>query len=88
MYSGSQYSPPIMELWNPSAILGRDGNSSVLKDIKANSVKKSVGLDHAYGEGSSFSLKTSVGLNSLSSPSRLVNVHSVRVYSGIMSHLN
>ncbi|XP_031442890.1 E3 ubiquitin-protein ligase SH3RF1 isoform X2 [Clupea harengus] len=70
MYSGSQYSPPIMELWNPSAILGRDGNSSVLKDIKANSVKKSVGLDHAYGEGSSFSLKTSVGLNSLSSPSR------------------
>ncbi|XP_076147839.1 E3 ubiquitin-protein ligase SH3RF2 isoform X1 [Alosa pseudoharengus] len=66
-YSGSQSSPPIMELWNPSAILGRDGNSSVLKDIKTSSLKKSFGLDHAYGDGSPFSLKSSVGLNS---PSR------------------
>ncbi|XP_041930784.1 E3 ubiquitin-protein ligase SH3RF2 isoform X2 [Alosa sapidissima] len=67
LYSGSQSSPPIMELWNPSAILGRDGNSSVLKDIKTSSLKKSFGLDHAYGDGSPFSLKSSVGLNS---PSR------------------
>ncbi|XP_063046135.1 E3 ubiquitin-protein ligase SH3RF1 isoform X2 [Engraulis encrasicolus] len=64
---------PIMELWNPSAILGRDGNSSVLRDFKSSSnnntipLRKDTGFGHAYGDGSPFTLKSS---GSQSSPSR------------------
>ncbi|XP_076862035.1 E3 ubiquitin-protein ligase SH3RF2 isoform X2 [Brachyhypopomus gauderio] len=63
----SQSSPTALEYWNPSAILGRDGSTSVLKDTKALLQRK--GQNQAAIESPPLNIKTST-VSSLPSPSR------------------
>ncbi|XDV36983.1 hypothetical protein PO909_006685 [Leuciscus waleckii] len=55
--SGSQSGLSALDHWNPSAILGRDGNTLVLKDTKALPARKSTGQDHAAMDCLSLNIK-------------------------------
>ncbi|XP_030622769.1 E3 ubiquitin-protein ligase SH3RF2 [Chanos chanos] len=59
----------VLELWNPSAILGRDGSTSVLKDTKTLFHRKGLAQDHSTVDSLPFNAKTSPA-NNQSSPSR------------------
>ncbi|KAK1789287.1 hypothetical protein P4O66_015220, partial [Electrophorus voltai] len=63
----SQTGPVALEYWNPSAILGRDGSASVLKDTKALQQRK--GQNQAAVDSPPLSIKTST-VSGLPSPSR------------------
>jgi len=55
--SGSQSGLSALDHWNPSAILGRDGNTLVLKDTKTLPARKSTGQDHATMDCLSLNIK-------------------------------
>ncbi|KAB5565447.1 hypothetical protein PHYPO_G00241650 [Pangasianodon hypophthalmus] len=65
----TQSGPAALEHWNPSAIIGRDGSISVLKDIKTIMQRKGPGQNNASGDGLPLSTKLYT-VNSQSSPIR------------------
>ncbi|XP_066525991.1 E3 ubiquitin-protein ligase SH3RF2 [Hoplias malabaricus] len=65
----SQSSSTALEHWNPSAILGRDGSTSVLKDTKTLLQRKGPSQSHTTVEGLPLSMKPPI-INASSSPSR------------------
>lgn len=67
----SQSYSTALEHWNPSAILGRDGSASVLKDTKTLLQRKGSAQNHATTDGLPISMKPTI-INTQSSPSRFV----------------
>ncbi|KAG9281222.1 putative E3 ubiquitin-protein ligase SH3RF2 [Astyanax mexicanus] len=65
----SQSSSAALEHWNPSAILGRDGSTSVLKDTKTLLQRKGPAQNHSTVDGLPLTIKPPI-INSQSSPSR------------------
>lgn len=65
----SQSGPAALEHWNPSAIIGRDGSTSVLKDTKTFMQRKGLGQNNASGDYLPLGTKLYT-LNSQSSPVR------------------
>ncbi|KAL7858496.1 hypothetical protein AOLI_G00185980 [Acnodon oligacanthus] len=65
----SQSGSTALEHWNPSAILGRDGSTSVLKDTKTFLQRKGPAQNHATVEGLPLSMKPTI-INTASSPTR------------------
>ncbi|KAF4081000.1 hypothetical protein AMELA_G00155940 [Ameiurus melas] len=65
----SQSGPAALEHWNPSAIIGRDGSTSVLKDIKTFMQRKGSGQNNASGDCLPLGTKLYT-VNSQSSPVR------------------
>ncbi|XP_058653802.1 E3 ubiquitin-protein ligase SH3RF2 [Onychostoma macrolepis] len=55
--SSSQPGLSALDHWNPSAILGRDGNTLVFKDTKTPAPRKSTGPDHASMDCLSLNMK-------------------------------
>ncbi|XP_016328212.1 putative E3 ubiquitin-protein ligase SH3RF2 [Sinocyclocheilus anshuiensis] len=55
--SSSQPGLSALDHWNPSAILGRDGSTLVLKDTKTLAPRKSAGPDHASMDCLSLNMK-------------------------------
>lgn len=67
--SSSQPGFSTLDHWNPSAILGRDGHTLVLKDTKTPPARKSTGQDHAAMDSLALNMKP-VLINNQSGSSR------------------
>ncbi|XP_072524347.1 E3 ubiquitin-protein ligase SH3RF2 isoform X2 [Salminus brasiliensis] len=65
----SQSCSTALEHWNPSAILGRDGSTSVLKDTKTLQQRKGPTQNHTTIDGLQLTMKPPI-INAQSSPSR------------------
>lgn len=65
----SQSGSAALEHWNPSAIIGRDGSTSVFKDTKTIVQRKGPGQNYASGDCLPSSVKLYTA-NSQSSPIR------------------
>ncbi|XP_060771215.1 E3 ubiquitin-protein ligase SH3RF2 isoform X2 [Neoarius graeffei] len=65
----SQSGSAALEHWNPSAIIGRDGSASVLKDTKTIMQRKGPGQNNVTGDGLPLSTKLYT-VNNQSSPIR------------------
>lgn len=76
----SQSGSAALEHWNPSAIIGRDGSASVLKDTKTIMQRKGPGQNNVTGDGLPLSTKLYT-VNNQSSPIRWVQPTNLEIHS-------
>lgn len=76
----SQSGSAALEHWNPSAIIGRDGSTSVLKDTKTIMQRKGPGQNNAVGDCLPLSTKLYT-VNNQSSPIRWVQPTNLEIHS-------